>query len=100
MVGFVVEELLDAVDHPAAAGDHPVDAVARVVPGRQPDRPAFAVATPHRVFIELAIAPRRIAQKLHLFSVEQGRDQDRTLAFVGCKIGAGEGTGPHVDSRG
>ena len=71
MIDLVVEDLLAGVDHPPAAGEHPVDAVARVVPEREPDLSPFAVGLGEGVLIEhLPILAARTEEEPDLLGVE------------------------------
>ena len=75
VIDLVVEDLLAGIDHPPAAGEHAVDAVARVVPEREPDPSPFAVVLAEGVLVEGPVLLGRAEQEADLVGVEQRTHQ-------------------------
>jgi hypothetical protein len=90
VICLVAEQLLHRVHQLAAAGEHPVDAVAGMVPKGQPDAGARAVIPAEGVLVEHAILVRRAAEEIDLLPVKEFPRDDEAVAVIGGDLPWGE----------
>ena len=64
VVHLAAEQLLAAPHHPLAAGEHAVDAVAGVVPERQPHDAALAVGAAEGALVEFVVLLRGAVEEV------------------------------------
>ena len=82
MVDLAAEEFLRAPHDPLAAGEHPVDAVARMIPEREPDGASLAVGPAEGVLVEGPILLGGQPQEVDLLDVEEAAGDHEALAGV------------------
>jgi len=99
VIDLVVEDLLAGVDDAAAAGEHPVDPLARVVPEREPDLAPLAVGPAEGVGVEGPVLAGRAEQEVDLVGLEQPRGQQRAVAVVAHDLVGRQRTRSHAGLR-
>src|SRR5262249_54840931 len=95
VVHLAAEQLLGGAHHPRAAGEHAVNAVAGVVPQRQPHLAVLAVGPAERPAVELVVLLGGAAEQVDLLGVEETRDQDVTVLVIAGGLLVGQNAWGH-----
>src|SRR5262249_31954677 len=87
---FPAEQFLGGAHHPFAPGEHAVDALAGVVPERQPHLAVLAVGPAERPAVEFVVLLGGTAGQVDLLGVEEVRDQEKTVGVIAGDLFIGE----------
>jgi hypothetical protein len=82
VVDLATEQRFGGIDQRAAAREHPVNAVARMVPERETDYAALVVGPAVGVIVERLVVLGRPAQKFDLRLVEHAAHQNETVLAI------------------
>jgi len=90
VVGLAIEQRLGRVDHALAAGEHPVERVAGVVPDGQANGAALAVGAVEGALVDLVVLVGGAAQEVGFCAVEKLAGDIETIAVVGGDLVCGK----------
>ena len=95
VIRLVLQQLLHGIHQLVTAREHPVDAIARMIPQREPHHRARAVVLAKGVIVERLVGLARLAQELDFLRIEEPFDDNKAIAVVSGDLFRGEFSGVH-----